>query len=95
MSLDDESMWGLSEEGVKQFEAHGGAVRRDPNSEAVKKAKLELRAQQLDSKLNKDIGSIVPRIGCAVEVEPPPVTGGLWFGQSEAYANAVDVKESM
>ena len=89
-SLDDEEMWGLSEEGVKQFESYGGNTQKDPNSEAVKKAKLELKAQYVDSKLNKDIGTLVPRIGCAVEPVPPKVTGGLWFGQSEAYANAVD-----
>lgn len=94
-SLDDEEMWGLSEEGVKQFESYGGNTQKDPNSEAVKKAKLELKAQYVDSKLNKDIGTLVPRIGCAVEPVPPKVTGGLWFGQSEAYANAVYADDSM
>lgn len=91
-ATDDESqdLWGLSEDAEKQFESYSGVAHKDPQSEAVKRAKLELRPKHVDTKLNKDIGSVIPRIGCSVDVTPPRVTGALMFNVSEAYASAMD-----
>lgn len=74
--LEDELMWGLSEDGRAQFAAQAQKVPLDANSDTVKKARRELAARSVDSRLTRSIGTPVLAAGRAERTTPEPeITG--------------------
>jgi len=74
--LEDELMWGLSEDGKAQFAAQAQKVPLDANSDTVKKARRELAARSVDSRLTRSIGTPVLAAGRAERTTPEPeITG--------------------
>lgn len=95
--LEDDQMWGLSDDGKAQFAAQAQKVPLDANSDKVKHARRELAARSVDSRLTRSIGTPVLAAGRAERTSPEPeITGECAvFNMSPVMAQKIYEREQL